>query len=1135
MGASNTPTNNIRGTNNSENTNPNVTQSRLLNNTNSLRNDLMSRNLYTPNRIYPITEKGNVQNIINAVGGIASLITPFKSFNLDNTVFGRVINPADSSPLTVIGLAMLGKQFAMNSSSYIAKNALPTIKVANLFDGNKNTKLFTKNINFKITKKEDVTGFQKFLDAVVYYYPAKDYPFTKTPTNADFVKNTGTGQLTFLFQALNQNVYKQGFSTSLDYFGISSYNDIVLTNAGIKSDMPLTDRKSLVGDYNNPLKGYKKYFNFFETNPYSNIWPQFYNSVVNANGSMADSLINPSYNTSPTQEYAPSAEYIEKNLGVGNTKDLSNSGYYLTDAGNFWINKANEFNDDVDAKLVWGRNGVSEITNSNINYLRGTNNAANLVIPDDESPNTQFNAYSGLLEYTRNLLNASEGAIVDITKKAFTRKKNIVGFNGSALWVTNNTTYSRRSGIAGETGVRQHSMIDQYDRFAKAIRFNGNQVYEGNPNSVVNSTVLPRIHPTIEKNNANNKNLMFSIENLAVRVIGNDTDMGLGYGIIDDEYGSAIPACEVGQFNGRLMWFPPYNLEINESSSPKWDTTTMVGRNEPMYTYMYTERSATLTFTLLVDYPVNLKNFKGGDKEKHRLISEFFAFGGDPYGPLTPTNNSEKTIKDKQEEIDVITESFEPAEPEIIVKPPVRIHFPNNFPTTSDNLQTAVDDLYLDKQYEIIDGCAEFGVYLDSGEKFYIANGLNSNIFVKEGIEPEPPPLLTSVRYTLDIAKLPVGFSQYTAVDSADCLLNQNLYDVFNDETNRNLYDIQILGAASSLGTSPYNKALGLRRADVAKYLVDSKLKTMFGATADNLGIKITTDTIGEEQSSAENSAGNTPEERAARFEEVDTIKERYAEIKIIRNSNKPEKVEKPLIEPEKETIKKLLDDITAVDRSSKQDSNLAGECVYEERNGSDEFGNDTAILNGFKSISGNYYYPVFHSQTPEDFHRRLTFLHQCTRQGAAKRYDNYTDDNSLTARNSSFGRQPICILRVADFFYTKVIIENLQVDYSDTTWDTNPEGFGMQPMIAKVTLQLKVLGGQSLKGPIDALQNAVTFNYYANSNYTDAGLYHRPSKEADNQASYIDGILTTEKKDLASKFEAKLEREKLQQEKNKK
>ena len=55
--------------------------------------------------------------------------------------------------------------------------------------------------------------------------------------------------------------------------------------------------------------------------------------------------------------------------------------------------------------------------------------------------------------------------------------------------------YAANSGISGKQGVRQHTMVDQYDRFAKAIRFNGNQVYGGNEDSVIYNSVLPRVHP----------------------------------------------------------------------------------------------------------------------------------------------------------------------------------------------------------------------------------------------------------------------------------------------------------------------------------------------------------------------------------------------------------------------------------------------------------------------------------------------------------------------------------------------------------------------------------------------------------------------------------------------------------------
>ena len=157
------------------------------------------------------------------------------------------------------------------------------------------------------------------------------------------------------------------------------------------------------------------------------------------------------------------------------------------------------------------------------------------------------------------------------------------------------------------------------------------------------------------------------------------------------------------------------------------------------------------------------------------------------------------------------------------------------------------------------------------------------------------------------------------------------------------------------------------------------------------------------------------------------------------------------------------------------------------------------AILRGYKSIKDNHYYPGLHTQTPEDFHRRLTFLHQCVRQGGSKNYDS---NKQIISKNSVFGKQPICILRIGDFFYSKIIIDSINFDYSDATWDLNPEGFGLQPMLAKITLNIKVIGGQSLKGPISIIQNALSFNYYANSTFTNEGIYEIPSKHADTEYS---------------------------------
>lgn len=166
----------------------------------------------------------------------------------------------------------------------------------------------------------------------------------------------------------------------------------------------------------------------------------------------------------------------------------------------------------------------------------------------------------------------------------------------------------------------------------------------------------------------------------------------------------------------------------------------------------------------------------------------------------------------------------------------------------------------------------------------------------------------------------------------------------------------------------------------------------------------------------------------------------------------------------------------------------------------------DEPYLENFKSITENFFYSAFHSQTPEDFHKRLTFLHQCTRQGSAKRLFQEDSPNNLTAKNSVFGRQPICVLRIGDFFYTKVIIETITIDYDEAPWDLNPEGFGLQPMIADVTIQMKVIGGQSLVGPIDVLQNAVSYNYYANSTFSKEGIYKLPSTIASLQQAFNSG-----------------------------
>ena len=48
--------------------------------------------------------------------------------------------------------------------------------------------------------------------------------------------------------------------------------------------------------------------------------------------------------------------------------------------------------------------------------------------------------------------------------------------------------------------------------------------------------------------------------------------------------------------------------------------------------------------------------------------------------------------------------------------------------------------------------------------------------------------------------------------------------------------------------------------------------------------------------------------------------------------------------------------------------------------------------------------------------------------------------------------------------------------------WDLNPDGIGIQPMIATVDLNMKMIGGSSLEAPVAKLQNALSYNFFANT-----------------------------------------------------
>jgi len=891
------------------------------------------------------------------------------------------------------------------------------------------------------------------------------------------IRNTGGGQLTHHFNAINKNIYKNYSTTDKESAFSGRYSDYA-EDSGVPLDLK---RAQSIYDE-------RTWFNLNVYNPYFNI--TLNDAVIGiANHDMRESYSG----FTDVQQYAPTQSFVDDNFGNISTSKSRTKEDFVGGISNHSPDNTRI------TGLVWGRDGVGDHAEVELLKLRGED--------DDTTSRFETNTIkTGLLDYTKNLLNATEGKFVDITRKAFKKNGDIVGFQGSGLWRGNDRAYANSSGQAGKAGVRQHTVLDPYNNFTKLIRFNGNKVYGGNPDSVIYNTVLPRIHPTRKNDKINEKNLMFSLENLAVGTIKRDK-----FGVIDDEHGTPIPLSEVGPFAGRIMWFPPYNLEINEVASANYNSTVMVGRNEPMYNYMNSERSAVLSFSLLVDYPEQLRNAylrenknegTGTETGKHKEIADFFAFGGDLLPDEYEIEILEKKLKDLENQKSEVTGLDDAAEPPTIDKQRISAYFMNNRPKAGEE-SSIFDIMYKNpNHYEILEGFES----ADNENGF----GLNENIYFQSGITGT-----SKENYGLE--PFVENISQYDLIGENDefgtCPLNVALLKFFRKPETRKYYNIEITGEASKLYLSEnekaYNEALGDRRVEAAKQLVVRRLAAMFGESVARELEKNNIVTVKSTGSLGNSEIGAEPENMHL----IDVKRERSATLTFERKTTPVDKIEKTLTSEQQKNLAAIENEIRETTKTLNRLKKNIKENIYNERS--------KAMLVGFESSSKNEFYPVFHSQTPEDFHRRLTFLHQCTRQGTAKRYNMDTDDNGvLRARNSVFGRQPICVLRVGDFFYTKVVIESVTIDYADTTWDMNPEGFGMQPMMANITLQMKVIGGQSLKGPIDALQNAVSFNYYANSSFRDRGMYTRPYEEAEKQSEYIEGVLTTKTQKMETAYE---------------
>lgn len=963
--------------------------SRLLDNSNQIRANLEGRNFYNPENPYNVESSA----LVKTVNTLASIVSPFSSFDLSNTVVGRLIGP--NTPLAQIALIQLSKQFGQTAASNAAAEYLPAIKFENLFDGDPNTKFIMKKIDYQITRRENQSSVGRILEEISGRY-SRQTPFNRSSTNADFIRNTGKGQLQLLGSNLNRNIYKPTNRSFISAFEGEGFK--------LMSGQELVATKTYFAGQNEEFYPFQRYQLQFSdlANDAMRVYETNYRGT----------------DTSKYLEYGATQQFVDD---LGKTIIRNNN-----DAAGRYDFQDEDYGlvDELNNQLVWGRDGV---TNDYKNESQGF-----------DTPNPRFNSTDqfvsfkskhGLLNYTKELLNAKgKYGSFDLTRKKFIDKDGQLHFNGSPLDIDTE---------GNENKSRQHSVADPYNSYVKAIRYNGNKIYGGNENSTIYNSVIPRVHPILNKEGKIDiRNMMFSIENLAAVTI-KDEENGIAY--LDDDFGTELPLSEAGPFGGRIMWFPPYDIQLSEQAIARHESTTFIGRGEPIYTYSNSERIANLSFKVLIDYPPQVK------KQSHTWNSRFFEFGGQAAKETATTNigqlEAEKEMLIKQR--DSIQPTTKLADPQIQYPNPISFFFPNDNPrpgSESSAVQNIIDD----------------GYEITSNQPDGRNTKLNENF----------------------ASSIVSQFSDYLSEDK------------------RNFIKIQLVGSASELGpqnnSAAYNKLLSERRITAVKNYLNGLYKELYGGKGlSEDGIIIETYPIG--------ATGGTATDEAIEISSDAAKQARKVEIRLVHNQRQ-ETITNQLTPQQLEDKRSLDEQIQSIEKRIIEQRAAAINNKYFFNEHTIEDG----VMKGFKAMKDNKYKPVFHSQTPEDFHRRLTFLHQCTRQGNSIRkvQTNQSGGESMTANNSVFGRQPICVLRIGDFYYTKVVIENINFDYTDSPWDLNPEGFGMQFMIANVTMQMKVIGGQSLKGPIDALQNAVSFNYFANSTFANDGVYKTATAIEDAQYS---------------------------------
>ena len=666
-------------------------------------------------------------------------------------------------------------------------------------------------------------------------------------------------------------------------------------------------------------------------------------------------------------------------------------------------------------------------------------------------------------------------------------------------------SYTNKNGIeVGNEYCRVFTKDTPYYTFADLQKTDGN--IRKYTYSVLDSTYNLNIAPLKNPGSTNIidskvKKYMFSIENLAWRT---SNRAGL---TVDN-----LPDCEKGPNGGRVMWFPPYDLIFNESTTPHFSDTNFLGRPEPVYTYQNTKRTGQLSWKIVVDHPSilnvivdkELKNEKTVQRV-NQIVDSFFA-GCKKYDIYELAKKYNTLSSQEINDIQILItegsstyEDWEGVKNEVSTtnnKPPggsptpslkqyvgYGYYFDNDIPDpNSTSVTSSTDWLSTYNTYTSASKRTDYNNVAKTRVDKEKVNGFFDNV------------IISNYNQNLELIK------------EMDAIFTNNKNP---DGTTNATITMTLRGSASPARGSAYNQTLVQRRVDsvikyyseqtsLSKYVEGKKLiiKVGTGELLSGVTPKMTNgssesydcskgiqDNEGEVTPDSQIYSPNAMACRTVIIADINVSidkKEDDANAKGTNNNTippiqgaKPKAPTPPTIT----TQQKIKDGI-----SKKILRRLLSECDYFQLvNESNPMFYDT-IKEQIK-----YFSPAFHAITPEGLNSRLTFLQQCTRPGdTIPIIDADGRPKYNSAVNTSFGAPPVLVLRIGDFYNTKIIPTSLNVTYEPLILDLNPEGVGVQPMIAKISMSFNFVGGSGLKQPIDTLQNALSFNYYANTEMFD-------------------------------------------------